>query len=260
LTVPTTAGGTTLIATVVTTSPGNPPVAGDVSFYDGSTLLGTAPVTDGVATLNIGTLSAGSHPFSAIFSGGGTYSDSQATVPVSVDGPQVSSVLRYGFHAQPTYLLISFNGPLDPTTAQNVLNYQIVGPSGQSIKVTRAIYDSATQTVTLVPSLRLNLHWRYRLTVRGTAPSGLTNPAGDFLDGAGNGTPGSNYVAPITWGNLEGPAGALPTLGLVNPPDPRPSRIMAPTHHIQVKLHTASVDRLLATGSLHVRPGGPPQG
>ena len=61
-----------LIANVVVTSPGNPPIVGSVSFYDGTTLLGTEPVSNGVATLSAGSLSPGSHSFSTVFSGGGT--------------------------------------------------------------------------------------------------------------------------------------------------------------------------------------------
>ena len=66
LTSSTTAQGTILTADVMVTSPGNPPLAGTVSFYDGTTLLGTEPLTNGVASLNVGTLSAGSHSFSAV--------------------------------------------------------------------------------------------------------------------------------------------------------------------------------------------------
>ena len=62
---------------------------------------------------------------------GGTSLSSPADVfTYSLDGPQVTSVQRYGFHAQPTYLVINFNSPLDPSPAQNVSNYQIVGPIG----------------------------------------------------------------------------------------------------------------------------------
>ena len=224
LTASTTAQGTMLTANVVVTSPGNPPIVGTVSFYDGGTLLGTVPVSNGVATLNVGTLSPGSHSFSAVFSGGGTFSASESSLVVSTDGPRVTSVLRYGFHWQPTYLLVNFNGPLDPTSAQNPSNYQILGPSGHRITVVSAIYDSATHTVTLVPAERLNIHRRYRLTVNGTAPFGLTNPSGELLDGAGNGHPGSNYVTSVTWRNLAGRASKLPTLGLVHAARPRPAR------------------------------------
>ena len=199
--------GTTLTANVVATSPGNPAVVGTVSFYDGDTLLGTEIVSNGIATLNVGPLSPGSHAFKAVFSGNGSFSASASAVVVPTEGPEVTGVLRYGFHLQPTYLLLAFNGPLDPNTAQNPLNYQILGPGGHQIRVVSAIYDSATDTVTLVPAARLKLRVRYRLTVNGKAPSGLANPSGILLDGAGNGHPGTDYVTSITWSNLRGRAG-----------------------------------------------------
>ncbi len=248
----TTPQGTTLTAAVVVTSPGNPPAVGTVTFYDPGTPLGTVTVSNGVASLNVGVLSPGTYTFSAVFSGGGTFADSQSSLVVSTDGPKVTSLLRYGFHWQPTYLLLNFNGPLDPTSAQNPSNYQILGPGGHRITVVSAIYDPATQTVTLVPAGRLNIHWKYRLTVNGTAPSGLTNPSGILLDGVGNGQPGSNYVTSITWRNLAGKASKLPTLVLVHAAPPRPVVTHTPQHPKAV-LHTVAVDHLLVTESLHVR-------
>ena len=260
LTASTTAQGTTLIANVVVTSPGNPPVVGSVSFYDGSTLLGTEPVSNGVATLSVGALAPGSHSFSAVFSGSGTVSASTSSLVVSTDGPLVTGLRRYGFHAQPTYLLLNFNGPLDPTSAQNPLNYQILGPGGHGITVVSAIYDPATQTVTLVPAERLNIHWKYSLTVNGAAPSGLTNPSGVPLDGSGKGQVGSNYVTSITRRNLVGKASKLPTYYLVHKAPPRPSiTLTSPQHakvaapkYTKVALHAAAVDHLLVTKSLQV--------
>jgi diphthamide synthase (EF-2-diphthine--ammonia ligase) len=256
LTASTSPQGTALVANVVVTSPGNPPIVGSVSFYNGGTLLGTYSVSNGVATLNVSSLSGGVHSFNAVFSDDGNFSTSESSLVISTDGPQVTSVLRYGFHAQPTYLLIGFDGPLDSTSAQNPSNYHIIAPGGHRIKLTSAIYDSRTQTVTIVPSSRLNLHWRYNLTINGMAPSGLTNPSGDLLDGAGNGQPGSDYVTSITWGKLAGTARKLPTLRLVDPPNPHPRHAQTSSHrHVQTKLHAAAVDHLLTTGSLHVRCG-----
>jgi hypothetical protein len=161
-------------------------------------------------------------------------------------------VLRFGFHVQPTYLLLSFNGVLDPATAQNPVNYQILGPSGHGIKVVAAAYDSATHTVTLVPTERLNIHRRYFLTVNGAAPAGLSNPAGVFLDGAGNGQPGTNFVTTITCRNLAGRASKLPTLGLVRGAPPRPTNSLTLPHSKIVSLHIAAVDHLLMTEALRV--------
>jgi len=260
LTASTTAQGTTLTAKVVVTSPGNPRIVGTVSFYDGSTLLGTAPVSNGVAILNAGSLPPGSHSFSSVFSSGGTFSASRTSLVVSTDGPQVTGLRRYGFHAQPTYLLLNFNGPLNPTSAQNPSNYQVLGPGGHRITVVSAIYDPATQTVTLVPAERLNIHWKYSLTVNGATPAGLTNLSGVPLDGSGKGHVGSNYVASITWRNLAGKASKLPTYYLVHKAPPRPSiTLTSPQHakvavpkYTKVALHAAAVDHLLVTKSLQV--------
>ena len=90
LTASTTAQGTTLTANVVVTSPGNPPIVGTVSFYDGSTLLGTVPVSNGVATLNVGSLSAGSHSFSCRFLRRWDFLDEHSSLVVSTDGPRVT--------------------------------------------------------------------------------------------------------------------------------------------------------------------------
>ena len=120
---------------------------------------------------------------------------------------------RFGFHAQPTSLVISFNGPLDPSPAQKVSNYRIVAPNGHRITVRSAIYNSATDSVTLLLGQQLVLRKSYRLTINGTAPSGLTNPEGLLLDGAGTGQPGSNFVTSVTKSNLAGSASQRPTGG-----------------------------------------------
>ena len=134
----TTPQGTTLTARVVVTSPGDPPIVGTVSFYEGSTLLATVPVIDGVATDDLGVLPSGAHSFSAIFTGNGTSSSSALTVTIETDGPEITRVLRYGFHSYPTYLLIDFDTQLDAAAAEDTANFKIVGPSGHRIKVCSA--------------------------------------------------------------------------------------------------------------------------
>ena len=147
---------------------------------------------------------------------GGPSNTSPADVfTYTVDGPQVTSVQRFGFHAQPTSLVINFNGPLDPSPAQKVSNYRIVAPNGHRITVRSAIYNSASDSVTLILAQQLVLRKTYRLTINGTAPSGLTNPEGLLLDGAGTGQPGSNFVTTITKSNLAGSASQRPTAAIV---------------------------------------------
>ena len=204
--------GMTLTANVVATSPGHPQVVGTISFYDGSTLLGTEPVSSGVATLTIGSLSAGPHSFRAVFSSGDDFSASSTSLVVTTHGPKVTRVKRYGFHQQPTFLVLYFNSPLEVVPAENATNYTIAGPSrrrgkaGDRIVVRKAIYDPASQTVTLIPAGRLNIHNRYTLTVNGESPSGLRSTSGGLLDGASAGQSGTNYQTSITFRNLAGRA------------------------------------------------------
>ncbi|WP_168189463.1 beta strand repeat-containing protein [Paludisphaera borealis] len=192
-------GATILTATVVATTPGNPPIAGSVAFYDGDALLGTVPVNAGAASLNIGTLSSGSHVLKAVYSGGGTTSASNASLVINSSGPQVVGLSRYGFHYSATTLILNFNSPLDPAAAQAVSNYQITGSNGRGIAVSRAVYDASSWTVTLYPSQRLNLHWTYTLVVNGKTPNGLTGASGIPLDGSGQDQPGTNFTTSITW-------------------------------------------------------------
>ena len=118
----------------------------------------------------------------------------------SVDGPTVRSVERFGFHLRPTTLVLTFDAPLDPATAQDVANYRLVAleGTGGTIRIKSAAYNAATRTVTLSPAHLLNFHHRFRLTVIGTARSGVTDISGSLLDGQNTGQPGSNFVKIMT--------------------------------------------------------------
>jgi hypothetical protein len=123
--------------------------------------------------------------------------------------PTVASLVRFGFHAQQTSLVLTFSTALNATPAQNVNNYQIMTMNGTVIPISSAVYDPTNLTVTLIPSSLLSLHTFYQLTVNGTTPNGLTSSTGVALDGAGNGTPGTNFVNVFGGGILVGPAPAL---------------------------------------------------
>jgi trimeric autotransporter adhesin len=62
----------TLTATVTSGATGN------VNFYDGSILLGTGTVSNGIATLTTTTLNAGTHSVTATYNGDATYASSQS--------------------------------------------------------------------------------------------------------------------------------------------------------------------------------------
>jgi len=195
-------GAVCVTATVAVTTPGNPPIDGSVSFFDGDTLLGSAPVTGGAASLTTGVLSPGSHVIRAVYSSGGTSSPSAASIVINTNGPQVVGLSRFGYHWSPTTIVLTFNSALDPTSAQNLANYKITGPGRGQIRVLRATYDPATMTVTLFPAQRLNLHWTYTLVVKGEPPTGLKAASGIPLDGAGRNLPGTNFQTQITWRDL----------------------------------------------------------
>ena len=135
--------------------------------------------------------------------------------PVTPAMPAVVDVQRFGFHDQPTVLVVFFSMPLDPAPAQDVANYQIVtlgGPGrggslkGHVTRVSKAVYNAAAGTVTLYMAHRLDIHNLYRFTITGAAPDGLMGTDGVPLDGAGTGIAGSNYVSTITESTLAGRA------------------------------------------------------
>ncbi len=168
------------------------------------------------AAFTIATLTAGKHSISATFNGDTTFAAStaqgpfiQTVAPVAqgngappLDGPTVEFLRRYGIHMQPTVLVLTFNDGLDPASAQDLSNYKLVGPAGRSIAITSAVYDPTSNTVTLSPRTRVDLHDTYQLTVIGTGAGGVTDTRGALLDGADTGQPGSNYTAPLTWRNV----------------------------------------------------------
>ena len=167
--------------------------ATSVTVLNTTTIVAVSPAGTGAQDITVTTY-------------GGTSLTSPADVfTYTVDGPLVTGVLRYGYHAQPTYLVINFSSALDPAPATKLSNYTITGPNGKRVKVAAASYNATTHTVTLRPAQQLNLHKTFVLTINGTAPSGLTNTDGLLLDGASTGQPGSNYVTSITSSNLAGP-------------------------------------------------------
>jgi uncharacterized membrane protein len=107
-----------------------------------------------------------------------------STTPTGTDTPpHVKTVQRFGYHAMPTTLVLTFTAPLDPATAQNAKNYKLVGLHGNRIAIKRATYDATAMTVTLRPNHRISVHHPYTLIVRGGSPGSVTDAQGQVLDG-----------------------------------------------------------------------------
>ena len=81
--------------------------------------------------------------------------------------PTVLALQRFGFHAQPTALVLTFSTALDPTRAQDLHNYRLAGSHGHPIRIVGAVYDPTAYAVTLRPAVRLSLRDSFVLTVNG---------------------------------------------------------------------------------------------
>jgi FG-GAP-like repeat len=112
--------------------------------------------------------------------------------PITYVGPSVISLKRFGIHAQPTRLVVAFDGAIDPAVAGNLANYQVIGRGrdgrlgtrdDEIIAIDRADYDPFAHSVTLLPHRRLNFHHNFLLKLVGTGPQGLAGPSGQKLHG-----------------------------------------------------------------------------
>ena len=117
--------------------------------------------------------------------------------------PAVAAVQWTGTTRSITSLIISFNEPLDPATAENPANYAVAGVGkkgsfstqhGQNVAFATPTYDQSNWAVTLVPTQPLSVNQFYSLFLKGTQ-GGITNGGGIELSGAGADLPGTNFTA-----------------------------------------------------------------
>jgi hypothetical protein len=147
---------------------------GTVSFYDGSVLLGTGTVSNGVATLTTTAFVAGSHTITAVYNGDATYASSQsgpATVTVSKKtGPSGGAALTITVQ----------NESRQYNTADPQFSYVITG--------TLVNGDTYTTAVTGVPTY--------------SAADTPTSPAGSTFPISLNGMSSANYEIAVVPGTL----------------------------------------------------------
>jgi hypothetical protein len=98
-----------------------------------------------------------------------TQSSASATVSVSYTYlpvcPTVVGISRIGVHHQRTELIVTFNGTVDPAKAENPGNYSVITPAGKTIHIKSATYNPATNSVTVIPASRLNVHHHFQLSL-----------------------------------------------------------------------------------------------
>ena len=143
---------------------------------------------------------------------------------------------------------MSPSAPLDPTRAQEAIQYEIfrLGPKGRlgpPIAVKHATYDAAASVVTLDPARRLDVHDRYELVVIGSGPSGLIGTSGQSLAGTA-GVAGTDFTTVIDRAALSGPSAANERPSSVSPKPKRPAKVDA--------VSAQALDHLAISG--HLRP------
>jgi uncharacterized repeat protein (TIGR01451 family) len=130
----------------------------------------------------------------------------QAGTQPSTTPPKVTSVVRTGTGTQPTRIVLGFDQAMNAASVQRVQNYRLVsaGADGKfgtaddkRIPLRSVTYNATNNTATVTAFQSYSLHLLTRLTVTGTPSQGLRGTNGLFLDGAGNGQQGTNYVVLI---------------------------------------------------------------
>jgi uncharacterized repeat protein (TIGR01451 family) len=115
--------------------------------------------------------------------------------------PQVSGLTWSGRSRWVTSLTLSFTAPLDPASASNPANYRLINlAAGRPVAIGSITYNPATDSVTIVPASPLRSGQYDQIQVIGAGPTAVRDLAGNLLDGAGSGAPGSNYAATFAQG------------------------------------------------------------
>jgi uncharacterized repeat protein (TIGR01451 family) len=221
---PSPATGVSLVETLlgsvafVSATRGAAPVSGVLTFPLGSLAVGaSASVTIGVQPTVAGTVGGravvAANETDPVLANNTAQVTSAAVsrpkVPVP-GGPRILTARRFGFHAQPTVLELTFSEDVDAVTATNLANYTLRrfragAPVGPAIPWLGASYDSATHTVLLRPKRRVTVWRTFQLLVRGATPLGIVDRAGHPLDGEGDGRSVGDFTALFNRASVAGP-------------------------------------------------------
>lgn len=197
-----------LVTDGVNNGPTNPVTVAD-AFKNSGGLIFSVGVGDGIDQAQLEAIA--SKPSSTFVSLVDSFDDLENIIEgmamqicqVTTAGPIVTNLQRFGYHIQTTTLVATFDQDLNPTPAQNVNNYTLIWAGhdrrfgthdDRKVPIVTAVYNNAARTVTLTTANRLPLRGLYGLVINGKAPNGLTSASGTFLDGRGNGSPGTDYV------------------------------------------------------------------
>jgi hypothetical protein len=114
------------------------------------------------------------------------------------------------------------SGAVNAAEADNPAIYRLTLPgkkgsytakNARAINLRLTVYGFADGTVTLMPTKPFALTRPVQLVIDGLPPSGFQHGSGRYIDGAHNGTPGSNTVAILSRGGASVEAVASGTGG-----------------------------------------------
>ena len=122
-------------------------------------------------------------------------------------GPAVTGVATLQGRRGDSSLVVTFNQPLDPESAETVANYQLTVPGravhthaghsnatrpGRSLAIKTAAYNAATHQVTLTLRTRLRRGETYQFQINGVS-GGVKGTTGTALNSSGTLEPGKDY-------------------------------------------------------------------
>ena len=122
-------------------------------------------------------------------------------------------------------IILTFSQDMDPSQAGNPANYRLfVGrhDSGPTVAIASAVYNIIARSVTLTPATPLKIGRFYHITANGDGAPGLTDNAGNVLDGDANGLADGIYSALVARGTSQRPRNLQGTPATPKPPKHRP--------------------------------------
>jgi uncharacterized repeat protein (TIGR03803 family) len=161
---------------------------------------GTHAASDTAVTF----LASGAYTFRVTASDGNmsTTSEVQVTAITAAAGPTtlVSGVRVVGDARSITEFVLTFNGALDPATAQDVRGYQIqrgykVARRPSGLGISSAVYDSQAHTVTLKLDAPMRMRNGNRLVhLRGTGPYAVRDTGGEAVNAGSSDAPSDDFT------------------------------------------------------------------
>jgi len=215
--------GVTFTATVTPNVAGAFSPSGTVSFFDGSTLLGSGSLVDNVATFATSSLTAGSHTITAIYSGDTHYASSttaslteQILLTPSVSAWPTASAITYGQTLAASTLTGGSSTPGGTFAWTTPTTMPTAGTASYSVTFTptdSTDYSTVTSTVSVTAN---QVAYTVTFVTDGTPGATLTGSTSQSITSGGS-TTAVTAVAPsgytfLNWTGVNGFVG-----GFANP-------------------------------------------